>query len=255
MAAYSKGYKRFKLDRPLSITLTRASILRAAGLGPAQSRQTRNRRELQGALQRLTEPVVKGLPPLVRSIKTMRSGRLRLIIEPKWLPDGNYGQLVWPPPKSGATVLALYLFLGGCRLRSRIDPMAVERLYRRIGIHHLRPSHAERALDHALVVINEHLKLTDADLEERDFPQGVKVKRFENGNRIRFSAVLSTKQKENRRIKIELNKYRPQKEEIDQNRREEEEAERWYDEHDRKRKRRQAREREDYEENGYYDTV
>lgn len=248
-AAYSKGQGGFKLKGPLPITVSRAELLRAAGLSSSQSHQTKNRRELQSALERLTEPVVPALPPMLHGIKTTRSGKLRLIIDPKWLPDGNYGRVLWPPPKSGSKILALYLFIAGCQLHSD-TPSAITRLYRRLGIRQQQPSHALRALEHALYGVNKHLAMAKDDLE-RGFPRKIRHKFLRNGQYVRFVAVYTAKERERRRIDEELDKMREA--DTRQSRitaREKKDAERWYDE----RKRwiaahnKRVREKE-----GYYD--
>lgn len=248
-AAYSKGQGRFKLKAPLPITVTRAELLRAAGLNSPQSRQTKNRRELVGALQRLTKSVVTALPPLLRSIKPTRNGKLRLVIDPKWLPDGNYGRVLWPPPKSGSKILALYLFIAGCRLQSD-TPSALTRLYRRIGIRQQQASHALRALEHALDGVNKHLAMATDDLE-RGFPRKIKHKFIRDGQYVRFVAVYTAKEKERRRAEKNLDEF------IEANRRErlvtakeKEEGERWHDEREKwiAAHNKRVREKE-----GYYD--
>ncbi|MBR0839119.1 hypothetical protein JQ607_02835 [Bradyrhizobium liaoningense] len=248
-AAYSKGHGRFKLKGPLPITVSHAELLRAAGLSPSQSHQTKNRRALQSALERLTEPVVSALPPALRGIKQTGSGALRLIIDPKWLPASNYGRVLWPPPKSGSKILALYLFIAGCQLQSDI-PSSIARLYRRIGIRKQQPGHALRVLEHALDGVNKHLAMAKDDLE-RGFPRKIRHKFIRDGQYVRFVAVYTDKERERRRIDKEWDEMREaDKRQSRITAREKEDAERWYDEQE---KRIAAHNKRVREKEGYYD--
>lgn len=251
--AHNAARSNFKLDHPLAVTVSQAELLRAAGLSKDTSHQTLSRRALRAALPRLTKKVVSKLPPLLQDVETLPNGRLRLTVDPKWIPSGRYGRVLWPPPKTGATVLALYLFIAGCNFEANV-PSALKRLYRRLGIADTKPSHARRALESALECVNDHLALASNDLDECDFPREFKLKFIRAGRFIRFSPVYSAKERERRAADAELERMRddgPTKKEKERWAREDEANERWFDEQDRKRKLREEEEERDYYDPGY----
>ncbi|MCA1431179.1 hypothetical protein I6F29_35620 [Bradyrhizobium sp. NBAIM16] len=200
--AYWGGQKQFELTGPLDITVTKVELLLATGQTAVQADKGENLRELGAALARLTKPIVKSLPPLLQSIKAVPNGKLCITVDPKWLPNKNYGRVLWPPPKNGSVVLALYLFLAGCRLRAKTS-ISLEGLYQRIGIRDSRPSHARRALERAMRGANAHLSLAH-DAMESVFPRKVERTVFERRQRIRFSAVYSASARERVEAEAEL---------------------------------------------------
>jgi hypothetical protein len=132
----------------IKIEVSRRELFRVAGL----SRKAANLSRLPAALDRLTQPTTKNLPPLLRTHGEADDGYLRLEVNPQWVPRSRYDCVPWPPP-AAPTVLALYLFIFGTD-QSHNTTIRLENLYQRLGI---PARHARRALDRALRLVNDHL--------------------------------------------------------------------------------------------------
>jgi hypothetical protein len=193
---YETGRRRFQLKKPLTIAVTQAELLRAAGASVGQIHKNTKLSKLKAALTRLTHPIVGGLPSLLRAVQTLPNGQLGLTVNAAWVPGGRYGRVPWPPPKGGAVVLALYLFLFGT-VQDGTTAISLEGLYRRVGIKEAKPSHARRALARALAACNAHLKpwlfaLDAAGLAEHFTAHFV-------GEHVRFEAYIADRVREKAR--------------------------------------------------------
>jgi hypothetical protein len=154
-----RSFRRRQRTTAVPITLTRAALLRLAGLSCKAGNYTR----LDAALVRLQQPVRAGptqLPPLLQSAPRLGGGKLALLVEPAWFPH-DVGRLPLPLPTKGdgSTTAALFLFLAGIDTRrdswsrARIRRTA---LYQLVGIS--QKTKQRRALHAALAQINKHLK-------------------------------------------------------------------------------------------------
>lgn len=131
----------------------KSSLLKLSGLSDGG----KNIAHVPDALDRLLLPVRVGegkVGSLLRDWSTLRSGRVRLIVNLKWLPDGKFATVPMPLPTRGSQALALYLFLLGSDQRSGSEQISIKAttLFRRLGIAR------ERDLSRALDVVNEHLR-------------------------------------------------------------------------------------------------
>jgi hypothetical protein len=227
-SAYDKAYQEFTVEKPLGSKVARTELLRAAGVAGHPS--SANLQRLDAALSRLTKPIVPDVQPLLREIKPLSYGKLRLAIDATWLPSKGYGKVLWPPPKNGATALALLLFIAGCNLRSKIS-IPLDALYKRVGLTQSRPSHRKRGLRQALDVVNRHLARTNAELDPEDWPRKIKINYLWVGKvcHVRFVAVDSAKVKARQRASAEYEAEAKRRHKIDERiRKEDEEAKRYF---------------------------
>jgi hypothetical protein len=130
------------------IRLYRRELFRIAGL----SRNAVNLGRLVAALDRLKQPTTKHLPPLLLTHGRAEDGRLRLEVNPEWVPRGGYDDVPWPPP-AAPIVLALYLFAFGTEQRGNTS-IRFETLYKRLGIDQ---RYGRKSLGRALESVNSHL--------------------------------------------------------------------------------------------------
>jgi hypothetical protein len=132
------------------IRLHRRELFKHAGL----SRSAPTRHRLPSALDRLTQPTTKHLPPLLLTHGLAEDGRLRLEVNPEWVPRGGFDCVPWPAP--GAVIgLRLYLFVFGTDQRNDTNTtISLENLYELLGI---PKRHGWRTLGRALFLVNEHL--------------------------------------------------------------------------------------------------
>ena len=167
-----------------AVELSAHEFFRASGL----ARNGRSTARLPSTFERLTMGAGTFGPVLRQWTKT-RHGRLRLEVEGKWVPKLRFARVAWPLPTSGATVLALYLFLSSTDQRSEVS-IKTENLYRFLGIPLNRPAHAERALDRALLLVNRHLERLNQDglLDECELPTKYVVLPIQDGHRLCFVA-------------------------------------------------------------------
>jgi hypothetical protein len=126
-------------------------------------------------------------------VQTLPKGQLGLVVNKAWIPGGRYGRVPWPPPKGGATVLALYLFLFGT-IQDDTTAISLEGLYRRIGIKETWAAHAKRALERALATCNAHLAPRAAALREARLPERFTADFV--GQRVRFAAYVAARESE-----------------------------------------------------------
>ena len=190
-AGYKEGREGFVPPAVLRIEATPTGLLRAARM----SENSRNINRVAAALDRLCEPVQVGadeLPALIRTRERLDNTRVRLTLEPAWMPS-VIGRVPLPLPTRGncRVVLALYLFLAGADQRTSVKTtMLLEALCDLVGIRETRYSHRRRTLDKALNIINEHL----ADLFDEDELATAKLPiRFdmnERGDRVHFKAIF-----------------------------------------------------------------
>jgi hypothetical protein len=176
-------------EKSLTIELSITKLLRIANV----SRKSDNWARLDTALQRLTEPT-GSFAPALRTWKRLANGKLRLKVDPKWVPQGRYTRVVWPLPTGGPTILALYLFLSFVSVfdRRRSTDISTEALYRRLGIPLSRPAHAERSLNNALGRVNAHYRRHSATITELALPRGWKIEPVAGGTRVHFTYIGAT---------------------------------------------------------------
>jgi hypothetical protein len=181
--AYQEAYKAFKLDGLLIFTISRSRLLDAATM---MGRRSRNFRLLKSALERLQNPVVDGLPPLITALEMLPNGDLRLTIPREWLLNGDYAKIPWPLPERGPIVMMLFLFLFGCCCRDgKAHDISLAKLCRRIGIAETRSWDAKQQLEQALAGVNEHLhELEGTGWYQGKFPERFTLKRI--GERVSF---------------------------------------------------------------------
>ncbi len=167
-----------------TVELSVPDFFRTAGL----ARNSRSTALLPSTLDRLTSKI-GSFSPILRQWTKTRNGRLRLKVEGEWVPKRRFARAAWPLPTSGATVLALYLFLSSTDQRSEVS-IKTENLYRLLGIPLNRPAHAERALDRALLLVNRHLECLNQDglLDECELPAKYVVQPSRDGDRLCFVA-------------------------------------------------------------------
>jgi hypothetical protein len=165
----------------IKIEVSRRELFRVAGL----PRTVRNRHRLPAALDRLTQPLSKELPPLLRTHGEADDGYLRLEVNARWVPPSRFDCVPWPPSASGPTVLALYLFAFGTDQRQHHGRIEYGRLYKLLGI---PQRDARRALGRALIKVNEHLKWlnTDGKLDKAKLPTRIALMPSRAGGFVRL---------------------------------------------------------------------
>src|SRR5262249_33226609 len=108
--AYRQRHQRLvKQGAPdfISVETSPSALLTSVGL----ARNSRTRRELDAAFDRLLDPLGKyPLPPLLDEWQHLRSGRRRLTINGAWLRP-RFRQVALPLPLRSTATLALYLWL------------------------------------------------------------------------------------------------------------------------------------------------
>jgi hypothetical protein len=211
---YDNARKSFVLKDHLTIIVTQAELLRLMGRDGKQAYKSENLEKLKQALEQLCYRVVPGLPPLLKDAKRTPSGKVRLIVNKKWLPKGRFNKVPLPVPSKGGgkVTMALYLFLLGCQYKTKRDITLVS-LYLRLGIKATRPSYCKRLIEDALAQINKHLAGCSSaagaadEIPEYRTPYRFKAK-FLPGDRIRFSAkILVTKEeREMEKMRAEIEK-------------------------------------------------
>jgi hypothetical protein len=184
---YEEGRRAFDHNadgESFLVEISSRALLRVAGL----SWNSHNRARLGSALRRLTKPIAK-FPPVLWRWPKAPNGHLRLLVDGWWVPRRRYARVPWPPPTSGPTVLALYVFLAGADLRGEAS-IQTETLYRRLGIPMSIPAHAQRALDRALALVNKQLdKLNkNGKLDELKLPTTFEIVPMAGGTKVHFHA-------------------------------------------------------------------
>jgi hypothetical protein len=176
-------------EKALTIEVSKTKLLRTANI----SRKGDNWARLEEALQRLTEPA-GSFAPALRSWERLPTGKLRLNVDPKWVPqqEGYFTRVLWPLPTGGATILALYLFLSflSAFKRERWTNISTEALHRRLGIPLSGSVHAERSLDRALAGVNAHYRRYRAAATELEMPIHWRIAPVEDGTRLQFIPYL-----------------------------------------------------------------
>ena len=193
IGGYAEGRREFDREAEVkSITMeaSKRALFRAAGL----SRNSKSVARFAAAMKRLTRPV-GNFPPVVRRWSTSTGGKVRLELDPYWIPRLRFRRVPWPPPTTGPTVLALYLFAFGTDLRpDHRSSVETETLYRRLGIPLSRPAHAERSLDRALAGVNKHLlRLNETGaLSAMELPVAFEIEPLDRGARIHLRPIFET---------------------------------------------------------------
>jgi len=190
--AYGDGRLQFDLAPPddaLTIEVSKTKLLRTANI----SRKGDNWARLDDALQRLTERA-GSFASALRSWERLPSGKLRLNVDPKWVPqqEGWFTRVLWPLPTGGATILALYLFLSFLSAfeRERWTNISTEALNRRLGIPLSGSAHAERSLNRALAGVNAHYRRYRAAATELEMPRHWRIAPVGDGTRLQFIRYL-----------------------------------------------------------------
>ena len=130
----------------------------------------RNRRALNGAFDRLCEPVGSGdrsHSALLTDWFETRSGKLCLSACGEWL-DPPWHRVPLPLPLRSVNALALFLFLHAVKVDGNAEEeraIALDKLCDQLGIPYWRPALDKRRVDAALAIVNQHLD--DLDLETR----------------------------------------------------------------------------------------
>jgi hypothetical protein len=128
----------------------------------------RNRRALDGALDRLCELAGWGDEPhaaLLTEWFETRSGKLCLTVCGDWL-DQPWRLLPLPLPLRSVNALALFLFLHAVKVDANAEEkrtIALNKLCDRLGIPYWRPALDKRRVDAALAIINQHLNNLDVE--------------------------------------------------------------------------------------------
>ena len=187
MDGYREGREAFAgavQGECLVVELSVQAFFRRSGL----ARNSRSTALLPSTFDRLTMGT-GSFGPVLRQWTKIRNGQLCLHINEEWLPQRRFARVPWPLPTSGATVLALYLFLSSTDQRSEVS-IKTENLYSLLGIPLNRPAHAQRALDRALVSVNLHLKFLNRDrsLEECELPTKYVIQPLRDRDRLCFRA-------------------------------------------------------------------
>jgi hypothetical protein len=132
---------------------------------------------------------LKDWPPLLKAMQIEANGHLRLTINEAWLPKKGHRLVPWPPPRTsgGHIVLALYVFLHGTNDEGHYTDIALEGLYRLIGITDPKAAHAKRRLLYALDCINQYLTERRGALYQAQLAESFTAK-FE-GERVSFTAI------------------------------------------------------------------
>jgi hypothetical protein len=193
--AYRVGRRQFdraKLPGAVTIEVSRRALLRAANLSP----NSRNALDLDAALNRLRRPVragAKELPGLLQHLRRLTHRRLRLAVDPQWLPR-VIGRVPTPLPTrgGGTTVLALFLLLcGGIDQRPQSRTMIdLETLCRRIGIAFRYPAEACARLRKVLKAVNDHLRdLDQAALVTEKLPTEFQLCLSRDETRVHFRTI------------------------------------------------------------------
>lgn len=191
---YSTARSKALRDVPaeVEVRITSSGLLAAAGL----SRSGSNLRRLPDALDRLLDPVTvigrKGRAPLLLDWWTLRSGRLKLIVNARgWLPRRRFARVLLPLPTNTRTrVLPLYLLLHVLDF-SKPGRIAFDDLCEALGIPLTRwPADAARALRRAVTTVNDHLahRVNREDLQDRGMPTAIAVEFLDDGG-VRFVDV------------------------------------------------------------------
>ena len=142
----------------IKLTLSRYALLWSSLLAD----NGRNRRALDGALDRLCELVGWGDEPhsaLLTEWFETRSGKLCLSVCGEWL-DPPWHPAPLPLPLRSVNALALFLFLHAAKVDGNAEgkrAIALDKLCDRLGIPYWRPALDKRRVDAALAIINQHL--------------------------------------------------------------------------------------------------
>lgn len=148
---------------------------------------------LDGALARLRREPVQALPPPLQTVRRVDGGRLRLLVDPAWLPH-DVGKVALPLPVKGnaTTTMALFLFLAG--IDTRRDSMSrgrirADKFCRLLGIRITINRHWTRTLNRALDGVNRHLTARKQVLADAGLPIEYVMEPASDGTWIRCTAI------------------------------------------------------------------
>jgi hypothetical protein len=113
----------------------------------------RSKPQVGVALERLCRDTNAAFPPLLASAERVSRCKVKLQINPWWLPSGKYARVLMPFPTEGSIVLALFLFSQSIEPERARGASTLAQLTQRLRLPS-RPSVARPALDAALAVVN-----------------------------------------------------------------------------------------------------